>query len=92
MLNLPFLEKSSPPPFYQSQLDDKARHELDAWFIGTRSQAYYLKAFQRIDQHGKLMPSWHWSASVMTFAWLLYRKRFFGLLGLLCGRLVVYQA
>lgn len=76
MLNLPFLEKSSPPPFYQPQLSQEARRELDGWFIGEQAQAYYLRHFAAIDKAGRLIPSWHWSALIMTFAWLLYRKRF----------------
>ncbi len=75
-VQLPFLENTSPPPFYQAQLSDKARKNLDKWFIGERSQAYYLKRFDEIDKAGKLIPSWHWASFFMTFGWLLYRKRY----------------
>lgn len=76
LIKLPFLEQTSPPPFYQAQLDEYRRQELDRWFIGNRSTQYYLKRFHEIDQAGKLIARWHWSAFVMTFAWLLYRKRY----------------
>ncbi len=76
MLNLPFLEKTSPPPFYQATLSDAKRQQLDKWFIGQRSQQYYMRQFAKMDKAGKLSPSWHWAAFFMTFGWLLYRKRF----------------
>lgn len=75
-LKLPFLEESSPPPFYQEQLSQARRQKLDAWFIGSRSQAYYLRRFEEMDKAGRLLPSFHWAAFVMTFGWLLYRKRY----------------
>lgn len=75
-LKLPFLEESSPPPFYQENLTQARRQELDTWFIGKRSQAYYLRHFEKMDKAGKLLPSFHWAALVMTFGWLLYRKRY----------------
>lgn len=76
MFRLPFLEDVKPPPFYQSQLSDDERKRLDCLFIGNRSQAYYLKRFAKMDTAQQLSPSWNWSAFVMTFGWLLYRKRF----------------
>ena len=76
MLNLPFLEKTSPPPFYRAELSASERERLDKSFIGTRSQAYYLRQFAKMDKAGKLTPSWHWAAFFMTFGWLLYRKRY----------------
>lgn len=76
LIRLPFLEQSTPPPFYQPQLSDARRRQLDQWFIGHRSQSYYLQAFARFDQAGKLHAQWHWAAFVMTFGWLLYRKRY----------------
>lgn len=75
-LRPPFLEQDSPPPFYQPNLGDKQRRQLDKWFIGTRSQAYYLKRFNEMDKAGRLIPRWNWAAFVMTFGWLLYRKRY----------------
>lgn len=75
-LNLPFLEQSTPPPFYQDTISDKKRHALDKAFIGKESEAYYLRQFAYMDQCGKLSPSFNWAAFMMTFAWLLYRKRF----------------
>lgn len=75
-MRLPFLEDTSPPPFYQPQLSDSARTRLDKWYIGERSQAYYLKRFEQIDKAGKLIPKWHWAAFFMAFGWLLYRKRY----------------
>lgn len=75
-MRLPFLEDTSPPPFYQAHLTDERRQELDKWFIGHRSQSYYLKRFGEIDRAGKLIPRWHWAGFAMAFAWLLYRKRY----------------
>lgn len=75
-LNLPFLEQTTPPPFYQSDIDDTKRRKLDEAFLGKDSLAYYLTEFDKIDKAGKLSPSFNWSAFLMTFAWLLYRKRF----------------
>ena len=71
-----FLEKTSPPPFWQPQLTDKQRLMYDKAFIGNRSQAYYLKRFAQFDQAGRLTAKWHWAGFLMTFPWLLYRKRF----------------
>lgn len=71
-----FIETTSPPPFYQSQLTPAQRTQLDKWFIGNRSQAYYLKRFEQFDKQGYLSPKWHWAAFFMTFGWLLYRKRY----------------
>lgn len=75
-MRLPFLEDTTPPPFYQTNLTDERRTELDKWFIGGRSQAYYLKRFAEIDKAGRLVASWHWAGFVMAFGWLLYRKRY----------------
>lgn len=71
-----FIETDSPPPFYQAQLTTQQRQQLDKWFIGHRSQAYYLKRFAEFDAQGHLSAKWHWSAFFMTFPWLLYRKRY----------------
>lgn len=71
-----FIETDSPPPFYQEQLSAKRRRQLDQWFIGHRSQDYYLKRFEDFDSQGYLSPKWHWAAFFMTFPWLLYRKRY----------------
>lgn len=71
-----FIEETSPPPFWQPQLTDKQRLVYDKAFIGTRSQAYYLKRFAEFDTAGKLSAKWHWAGFFMTFAWLLYRKRY----------------
>lgn len=76
MFRLPFLEDTTPPPFYLPHLTDEERTRLDRWFIGHRSQAYYIKRFAEFDQKGKLHPRWHWSAFFTTFGWLLYRKRY----------------
>lgn len=76
MIRLPFLEDSTPPPFYLSHLTDKERLMLDKWFIGEQSQAYYLKRFAQFDQAGKLHARWNWTAFFATFGWLLYRKRY----------------
>ncbi len=76
LFRLPFLEDTTPPPFYQAWLSDAERVELDRWFIGHRSQAYYLKRFHEFDKAGRLKPRWHWAAFFMTFGWLLYRKRY----------------
>lgn len=76
MFRLPFLEDTTPPPFYQNQLAQSERTELDKWFIGLHSQRYYLKRFHQFDQAGKLHARWHWAAFFCTFGWLLYRKRY----------------
>lgn len=70
------LEKTSPPPFYRRQLSQQHRNELDKAFIGERSQAYYLRHFQRYDLAQRLLPDWHWAAFFITLPWLLYRKRY----------------
>lgn len=71
-----FLEKTSPPPFWQAKLTDKQRLMYDKAYIGTRSQAYYLRRFAEFDTAGKLSAKWHWASFFVTFGWLLYRKRF----------------
>ncbi|PYE39047.1 DUF2628 domain-containing protein [Psychrobacter fozii] len=71
-----FIETDSPPPFYQDQLTAAKRKQLDKWFIGHRSQHYYLKRFKQFDEQGYLSPKWHWAAFFVTFPWLLYRKRY----------------
>ena len=71
-----FIETDSPPPFYQEKLTAARRTQLDKWFIGHRSQRYYLKRFEQFDQQGYLSPKWHWAAFFVTFPWLLYRKRY----------------
>lgn len=71
-----FIETDSPPPFYQPDLSSSRRQQLDQWYIGHRSQTYYLKRFAEFDQQGYLSPKWHWAAFFMTFPWLLYRKRY----------------
>ena len=71
-----FIETDSPPPFYQEKLTAARRIQLDKWFIGHRSQRYYLKRFEQFDQQGYLSPKWHWAAFFVTFPWLLYRKRY----------------
>ena len=71
-----FIETDSPPPFYQDQLTAAKRTQLDKWFIGHRSQHYYLKRFEQFDEQGYLSPKWHWAAFFVTFPWLLYRKRY----------------
>jgi putative membrane protein len=76
MFRLPFLEDTTPPPFYLPQLNQNKRTQLDKWFIGSRSQTYYLKRFQEFDAKGKLYPRWNWAAFFGTFGWLLYRKRY----------------
>lgn len=76
MIRLPFLEDSTPPPFYRPELSADERVQLDKWFIGHRSQKYYLRRFAEFDQAGKLHARWHWAACFATFGWLLYRKRY----------------
>ena len=71
-----FIETDSPPPFYQEQLTPTKRKQLDQWFIGHRTQQYYLKRFEQFDKQGYLSPKWHWAAFFITFPWLLYRKRY----------------
>ncbi len=71
-----FIETDSPPPFYQEKLTPAKRKQLDEWFVGHRSQRYYLKRFEQFDQQGYLSPNWHWAAFFITFPWLIYRKRY----------------
>ncbi len=71
-----FIETDSPPPFYQEKLTPKKRKQLDEWFIGHRTQRYYMKRFEQFDKQGYLSPKWHWAAFFITFPWLLYRKRY----------------
>ncbi len=71
-----FIETDSPPPFYQEQLNPARRKQLDQWFVGNRTQQYYLKRFEQFDKQGYLSPKWHWAAFFITFPWLLYRKRY----------------
>lgn len=71
-----FIEETSPPPFYQDQITAEKREQLDKWFIGNRSQAYYLKRFAQFDKQGYLSAKWNWAAFFATFGWLLYRKRY----------------
>lgn len=71
-----FIETDSPPPFYQEKLTLARRKQLDQWFIGHRTQQYYLKRFEEFDKQGYLSPKWHWAAFFITFPWLLYRKRY----------------
>lgn len=76
MIRLPFLEDTTPPPFYLPALTDKERQTLDKWFIGEQSQAYYLERFAQFDALGKLHARWNWTAFFATFGWLLCRKRY----------------
>ncbi len=69
-------DRSSPPPFYQAQLSESKRLTLDKLFIGSRSQAHYLKRFASFDQCQKIGMRWHWAAFLMTLPWMLYRGRF----------------
>lgn len=71
-----FIETDSPPPFYQEQLTPAKRKQLDQWFIGHRTQSYYLKRFEQFDEQGYLSPKWHWAGFFITLPWLLYRKRY----------------
>ena len=54
-------EPASPEEYYRAVL-------------GPKNQAYYLNHFSRFDDEGKLSPTWNWSAFLVTFYWLLYRK------------------
>ena len=42
--------------------------------LGADNQEYYLDHFSRFDDDGKISPTWNWSALLVTFYWLLYRK------------------
>ena len=42
--------------------------------IGPGNQDYYLDHFARFDDEGRISPSWHLSAFLVTFYWMLYRK------------------
>lgn len=69
-------DRSSPPPFYQAQLSESQRQALDRLFVGSRSQAHYLKRFASFDRAQRIGMRWHWAAFAMTLPWLLYRKRY----------------
>lgn len=71
-----FLELGAPPPFYQPHLSEKKRTQYDKWFIGSRSQNYYLTRFADFDKQQRLGMRWHWAAFFITLPWLLYRKRY----------------
>lgn len=71
-----FIETDSPPPFFQEKITPARRRQLDQWFIGQRTQKYYLQRFEQFDKQGYLSPKWHWAAFFITFPWLLYRKRY----------------
>lgn len=55
MFRLPFLEDTTPPPFYLPHLSDKERIQLDKWFIGTRSQSYYLSGLGNLIRQANCM-------------------------------------
>jgi Tfp pilus assembly major pilin PilA len=42
--------------------------------LGPMNQDYYLDHFSRFDDEGRTSPTWNWSALLVTFYWLLYRK------------------
>lgn len=42
--------------------------------LGPKNQDYYLNHFSRFDDERKISPTWNWSAFLVTFYWLLYRK------------------
>lgn len=48
--------------------------EYYAAVLGPKNRDYYLEHFSRFDDERKLGPSWNWSAFLVTFYWLLYRK------------------
>ena len=41
-------------------------------YIGPYNKSFYLRAFDKIRDHGQL--GWHWPAMFATSGWLLYRK------------------
>jgi type II secretory pathway pseudopilin PulG len=42
--------------------------------LGPKNQDYYLDRFVAFDDAGKVSPGWNWSAFLVTFYWMLYRK------------------
>lgn len=54
-------ESASPEDYYKA-------------VIGPKNQEYYLEHFSRFDDERKIGPTWNWSAFLVTFYWLLYRK------------------
>jgi len=42
--------------------------------LGPVRTDYYLKAFTRFDAAGRAGTSWNWSAALLTFNWLAFRK------------------
>jgi Tfp pilus assembly protein PilE len=60
----------SPPPM-QTTPDTDALYRA---FIGPKNQQYYLDQFHQFDREGQTSATWHWSAFLVTWYWLLYRK------------------
>ncbi len=59
-----------PPAADESASDE----EYFKAVVGPKNQEYYLDHFSRFDDERKLSPTWNWSAFLVTFYWLLYRK------------------
>jgi len=70
---LPLTDKGVSMP--HAKADDPASdEEYYKAVLGPKNQDYYLDRFSRFDDEGKISPTWHWPAFLVTFYWLLYRK------------------
>jgi Tfp pilus assembly protein PilE len=99
---LPLIDQSVSTP--QAQVEVPASdEEYYKAVLGPKNQDYYLDHFARFDDEGRISPSWHWPAFLVTFYWMLYRKMWlnaaiyfflpyllvilFGMIGLVTGRI-----
>jgi len=60
-------------PIYKARPESPSLELLVA-YLGAGNQNYYLRAFNQLDQSGKITGDWNWSACLFTFCWFLYRK------------------
>ena len=63
---------TSPPDVELASPD--SRVELYKAILGPKNQTYYLNKFARFDSKGRAGISWNWSAFLVTFYWLIYRR------------------
>ncbi len=62
---------SIPPVQAEESASDEEYYRA---ILGAKNQEYYLEHFSRFDDERKISPTWNWSAFLVTFYWLLYRK------------------
>lgn len=70
---LPLADKADPITPVQTG-EAASDEEYYKAVLGPKNRGYYLNHFSRFDDEGKLSPTWNWSAFLVTFYWLLYRK------------------